>query len=208
MLVLPAAEGFVLGASLIVAIGAQNAFVLRCGLAGLHVGMVVVFCAVTDALLITVGVAGLGTVVADRPLLLDLVGIGGSAFLYAYAARAFHGALWPKALHADGEVHRSRAATIRTAAALTFLNPHVYLDTVVLLGGIAGRYPAWERVAFGIGAIVASSAWFVSLGFGARRLAPLFARPVAWRYLDGFIGMVMFSLATALLVGTLGGAVR
>lgn len=203
MLVIPAAEGFALGASLIIAIGAQNAFVLRSGLARLHVGIVVAFCAAADALLITIGVAGLGTVVDDSPLLLALVGIGGSAFLYAYAARAFHGALRPTALNAEGEVHDSRAATIRTAAALTFLNPHVYLDTVVLLGGLAGRYPASERVAFGIGAVVASIAWFVSLGYGARLLAPLFARPVAWRYLDAIIGVVMLGLATVLLAETL-----
>lgn len=202
-----ALQGFSLGAGLIVAIGAQNAFVLRQGLLRRHVPALVLFCALADAALIALGAAGFGTLVAGSPRLLTVVGLGGAAFLLAYGLHAFRAALAPpRALDAAGAPEAgSLGATLATAAALTFFNPHVYLDTVVLVGGIAGRFPVPERAWFATGAAAASLLWFGALGFGARLLAPLFARPAAWRLLDVGVGVVMTLLAALLLRGTLAG---
>lgn len=195
-----ALQGFSLGAGLIVAIGAQNAFVLRQGLLRRHVLPVVLFCTAGDAILIVAGAAGFGSVVASSPSLLMGVGIGGAAFLGAYGVRAFRNALHAGVLSPLDAPPTPFGRTMATVAALTFFNPHVYLDTVALLGGIAGRFLAAERVWFAGGAMLASAAWFFGLGFGARILAPLFSKPAAWRILDVIIGIVMTTLAIGLLL--------
>jgi L-lysine exporter family protein LysE/ArgO len=186
--------GFLLGASLIIAIGAQNAFVLRQGLIRRHVFPVALFCAASDAILIVAGVAGFGELVRSSPTLLVAVKWGGAAFLAWYAVKAFRRALSPSALSAAEGVDRPLRATLAQAAAFTWLNAHVYLDTVVLLGGISATYGD-TRALFGAGAAAASFAWFFALAYGARLLAPLFAKPVAWRVLDTGIGIVMALIA-------------
>src|SRR3954451_4922685 len=179
--------GFGFGLSLIVAIGAQNAFVLRQGLRGEHVGLVVATCALSDALLIAAGVAGAGALLSHAPGLADAGRAAGALFLLAYAALAARRALRPGALApAAGDARRrGGAATLATTLALTWLNPHVYLDTVVLLGTVASSHGD-QRWLFGAGAALGGLVWFVSLGHGARLLRPLFARPAAWRALDAF----------------------
>ncbi|MFC0285245.1 LysE/ArgO family amino acid transporter [Kaistia hirudinis] len=194
-----ATEGFLLGASLIVAIGAQNAFVLRQGLARRQVFVVTTFCFLADALLISFGVAGVGSLVRSSPGLLWVVTLAGAAFLLTYGAMALRRALHPGNLSAASAAQSRLGTALATAAALTFLNPHVYLDTVVLLGSLSARHAGAARVAFGAGAAMASAVWFYGLGFGARFAAPLFARPAAWRILDGAIAIIMASIALSLL---------
>jgi L-lysine exporter family protein LysE/ArgO len=194
-----AIEGFLLGAGLIVAIGAQNAFVLRQGLVRRHVFAVAALCSLSDAVLIVAGVAGLGRLVQAQPSLLTGVTLAGAAFLAAYGAIAFYRALRPGELVAAGMSETGIAAVLATCLALTFLNPHVYLDTVVLIGAVSARYDADGAIAFGAGAVAASVAWFFALGYGARLLTPLFARPAAWRVLDSLIGFVMWSIALRLI---------
>jgi L-lysine exporter family protein LysE/ArgO len=197
---LAALSGLGLGLSLIVAIGAQNAFVLRQGLRGQRVGAVVLVCALSDVVLIAAGVGGAGVVVQGRPGLLDVVRIAGGAFLAAYGLLAARRALRTQALDPrDGAVPTSFAATVATALALTWLNPHVYLDTVVLLGSIAQSHPG-RQWWFAAGASLGSVAWFTVLGYGASFLRPLFARPHAWRVLDVVIALVMLALAASLLL--------
>ncbi len=193
-------QGFATSAALIVAIGAQNAFVLRQGLARAHVLPVVLVCALSDALLISLGVAGLGHWVQAHPVLLDITRWGGAAFLLAYGALAARRALSPHALSLQGAAVGDLRAALAACLAFTYLNPHCWLDTVVLLGSIAAQQPDGARNAFGIGAASASAVWFLALGYGARLLAPLFARPFAWRLLDGAIALVMFAIASALIV--------
>jgi L-lysine exporter family protein LysE/ArgO len=191
--------GFALSASLIVAIGAQNAFVLRQGLAREHVGAVVWFCAISDALLMGAGVLGMGRAVAALPALARLMTAAGALFLAAYGARALARAWRPVVLSAgSGAERRSRRAVLAQAAAFTLLNPHVYLDTVLLVGAVGAQQPQGLRLAFLTGACAASVSWFLALGYGARWLAPWFARPAAWRVLDALIGVTMWILAAAL----------
>ncbi len=197
--------GLVFGLSLIVAIGAQNAFVLRTGLQRRHVLPVVAVCAVSDAVLIAAGVGGLGAAVDRAPAVLTAARIGGAAFLVGYAAVAARRALHPGTLTTGvdtGAAPESRSAwpAVATCLALTWLNPHVYLDTVVLLGSVASTHGA-QRWWFGAGAVAASIAWFAALGYGARLLRPVFARPGAWRVLDGAIAVVMLLIAGSLLAG-------
>jgi L-lysine exporter family protein LysE/ArgO len=199
-LAFPAAEGFVLGASLIIAIGAQNAYVLRQGLARRQVGPLVALCALADAALILLGVAGLGPLVQASRLALAAISWGGAAFLAWYGLSAIRRALRPGTLDASGNADTALPVVMAKAAAFTFLNPHVYLDTVVLVGALSGRHESPANWAFGIGAATASVAWFTALGFGARLLAPLFARPIAWRILDLVIALVMFAIAAGLVV--------
>ena len=197
---LAALAGLGLGLSLIVAIGAQNAFVLRQGLRRQQVGAVVVVCVVSDVTLIAAGVAGAGAVIESRPVLLDVVRLAGAAFLAVYGLMAARRAVRPQALAPqDGSPSASVAATIGTALALTWLNPHVYLDTVVLLGSIAHSHPG-RHWWFAAGAAVGSTIWFTALGYGATLLRPLFARPRAWRVLDAVIALVMLALAASLVV--------
>jgi L-lysine exporter family protein LysE/ArgO len=192
--------GFLLGLSLIVAIGAQNAFVLRQGLRREHVFAICLVCALSDAVLIAAGVAGFGALVTAVPWLAPVMRFGGAAFLLAYAVRSLISA-WRNsgALNPSDEVRKSLAATLATCLAFTWLNPHVYLDTIVLLGSVSTRY-AGHRLAFALGAMSASFLFFFSLGYGARLLRPLFANPRAWRVLDGVIGITMLLLAAKLVL--------
>lgn len=194
-----ALTGFLLGLGLIVAIGAQNAFVLRQGLQRRHVLVVTTICALSDAALIAAGVAGLGTLVSASPILLAVATLGGAAFLAAYAVKAALRALSPGSLAAAVAEEADLGRTVAATLAFTFLNPHVYLDTVVLVGSLSGGFAGNDRLAFALGAMSASALWFYSLGFGARLLAPVFARPVAWRVLDGLIALVMAMIALSLL---------
>ncbi len=196
-----AAAGFALGLSLIVAIGAQNAFVLRQGLRRAHVLPVVLVCALSDAVLIVAGVTGFGLLAAQLPGLETAMRWLGAAFLTCYGARtllsAWRGGGALRAEEAPGNGTLRRA--VLTCLALTWLNPHVYLDTVMLLGAVSAQYP--DRLAVGAGAVTASVIFFFALGFGARLLAPVFARPVAWRVLDLGIGLTMWAIALKLLLG-------
>lgn len=196
----PFLSGLLLGGSLIVAIGAQNAFILRQGLIRSHVFVLCLICALSDALLIALGVAGLGGLVARSQTLILVVTLGGAAFLAGYAALAFRRALNPHAMAAGKPEHLPLRAAVLTCLALTFLNPHVYLDTVVLLGSLSARYEGQARALYALGAATASFLWFFALGYGAFLLAPLFARPAAWRILDALIGIVMSVLALGLLI--------
>lgn len=199
--VVAAAAGFGFGLSLIIAIGAQNAFVLRQGLRREHVLPVVAICAISDAVLIVAGIAGLGSLLDLAPWLVDVMRIGGAMFLLTYALIAARRAWHPSAISVDLD-HGGPAlwAAASTALALTWLNPHVYLDTVILLGSVADSHGD-DRWWFGTGAIIGSVVWFAALGFGARLLRPLFVRPGAWRVLDALIAVVMFAIAVSLLRG-------
>ncbi|MCT4555621.1 MAG: LysE/ArgO family amino acid transporter [Pelagimonas sp.] len=190
--------GFALGLSLILAIGAQNAFVLRQGLRRMHVLPVVLVCALSDALLIAAGVAGFGALAEAVPGLEFWMRIFGAAFLLWYGARTLLSAWRGGATLEAASGSQSLRAAVLTCLALTWLNPHVYLDTVVLLGAISAQYEA--RVVFAIGAMSASFVFFFSLGYGARALAPVFARPRAWQVLDLLIGLTMWAIAAKLLV--------
>ncbi|NEV92054.1 amino acid transporter [Streptomyces tendae] len=196
-----AAAGFGTGLSLIVAIGAQNAFVLRQGVRRDAVLAVVGICALSDAVLIALGVGGVGAVVVAWPGALTAVGWIGGAFLLCYGALAARRVFRPSgALRADGDVAGSRRRAVLTCLALTWLNPHVYLDTVFLLGSVAAdRGPL--RWTFGLGAAVASLVWFAALGFGARYLGRFLARPAAWRVLDGLVAATMIVLGLSLVAG-------
>ncbi len=193
-------QGLALGLGLIVAIGAQNAFVLRQGLQRAHVGSVVLFCAAADALLIAAGVLGMGQALGVRPDLARALAAAGAVFLAVYGWRALRRARQAQSLQAaGGSAGRGRGMVLAQAAAFTLLNPHVYLDTVLLVGSIGAQQPAALRGWFIAGACSASLGWFSLLGFGARWLAPWFARPRAWQLLDGVIGVTMWSLAGLLL---------
>jgi L-lysine exporter family protein LysE/ArgO len=193
-------QALVLCLGLIVAIGAQNAFVLRQGLRREHVGSVVLFCALSDAVLITAGVLGMAQALGERPGLARALALAGAAFLAVYGWRALRRARHAGALQAaGGGVPLGRGAALAQAAAFTLLNPHVYLDTVLLMGSIGAQQPQALRGWFVAGASCASLLWFGLLGFGARWLAPWFARPRAWQVLDALVGVTMCVLA-ALLV--------
>jgi L-lysine exporter family protein LysE/ArgO len=192
--------GLLTGLTLIVAIGAQNAFVLRQGLAREHVVPVVAICAVSDLVLIVAGVAGIGTVVEQAGWVIDVVRWFGVAFLTAYGVRSLLQARRSAGLAAEAPAASSRRAAVLTATALTWLNPHVYLDTVLLLGSIANTHGD-DRWWFAVGAGVASLLWFAGLGFGARLLSPLLALPRAWQVLDVLIGLTMLGIAVLLALG-------
>ncbi|MER7718851.1 LysE/ArgO family amino acid transporter [Streptomyces flaveolus] len=196
-----AAAGFGTGLSLIVAIGAQNAFVLRQGIRRDAVLAVVGICALSDAVLIALGVGGVGAVVVAWPDALTAVAWVGGAFLLCYGALAARRVFRPAgALRAEGGAAGSRRRAVLTCLALTWLNPHVYLDTVFLLGSVAAdRGPL--RWTFGLGAALASLCWFAALGFGARYLGRFLARPVAWRVLDGLVAATMIVLGLTLVAG-------
>ncbi len=191
--------GMFTGLALIVAIGAQNAFVLRQGVRREHVGVVVLVCLVSDAVLILAGTAGIGTVVEHVPALLDVLRWGGAAYLTWWAVRSFVSALRPAALTA--EEPRSRGSVVATTLALTLLNPHVYLDTVVLLGSLANQQGDDGRWVFATGAVTGSALWFTGLGYGARALSGVLSSPRTWRVLDLAIGCVMLLLAVMLVLG-------
>ena len=198
-LIAPAIEGFLLGAGLIIAIGAQNAFILRQGLLRSHVFVLCLICAFSDALLIAIGVAGLGLLIEQNAVLLRFVAVAGALFLLAYAIIAARRAIRPHSLQTGKQAALKLKPAIATVLAFTFLNPHVYLDTVVLVGSLSAQFAGAERTAFGAGAALASFVWFFGLGYGARWLTPIFASATAWRLLDSLIAVVMTGLALSLL---------
>ncbi|QDC26647.1 amino acid transporter [Georgenia yuyongxinii] len=188
------------GLSLIVAIGAQNAYVLKQGLTRHHVGLVVAICAVSDALLITVGVSGVGALVQDHPTAMTVLRWVGGAYLAAYGVRSLWKARRPQALNPLEGGGAGRRTVVATTLALTYLNPHVYLDTVLMLGSIANQHGE-ARWWFAAGAVAGSFLWFTTLGFGARAASRVMSRPATWRVLDLVIGVVMIALAVRLLRG-------
>lgn len=196
-----ALAGLGFGLGLIVAIGAQNAFVLRQGIRREHVAVVVAVCAISDVLLIVVGAAGVGAAIASHTTALAIVTVLGAGVLLTYAVLAIRRAVRPSGLvvEATGQQPTRLGSVVLAALALTWLNPHVYLDTVVLLGSVSATYATpWL---FAVGAATASIAWFSALGFGSRVLAPVFAKPGAWRIFDLGVAAVMTALAVKLLVG-------
>lgn len=199
-----AAAGLLFGLSLIVSVGAQNLYILRQGMTRIHVPIVVVVCGVSDVALIAVGVAGAGSIIGDRHSLLEAVRVVGAAFLFGYAALAARRAARTASMSVSGSVgaegSRSRTAVLLTGLAFTWLNPAVYLDTVVLIGSVANSSPGREWW-FAAGAALGSVAWFAGLGFGARLLTPLFARRRAWRGLDAFTAIVMTVIGVRVLLG-------
>ncbi len=184
------------GMALIVAIGAQNAFVLRQGIQRQHVLAVVAVCAVSDLVLIAAGVAGFGALVTTYPDVVAMTKFAGAAFLTCYGLLAARRACRPSGLQPADAAPARLVSVVLAGLGFTWLNPHVYLDTVVLLGTMANQHRG-ERWLFGMGAVAANTVWFTALGFGARGLHGLFARPSAWRVLDGFIAATMIGLAVA-----------
>jgi L-lysine exporter family protein LysE/ArgO len=193
----PLLVGFIASFTLIAAIGAQNAFVLRQGIRREHVLPVVALCTVSDVVLISAGIAGVGALISAHPSALNIAKFGGALFLVGYGLLAARRAWRPSSLTPSEAAPTRLIEALLTCAALTFLNPHVYLDTVVLLGALANEHRD-ERWLFGVGAVTASAVWFVGLGLGARQLAGLFARPLTWRILDGLIAVMMIGLGTSL----------
>jgi L-lysine exporter family protein LysE/ArgO len=194
-----ALSGFGLGFSLIAAIGAQNAFILRQGTRREHVLAVVLICAVSDVILIGLGVAGIGALIEAAPVAIVVIRILGACFLAGYAALSLLRAVAPHGLRVAASAPRSLAAVVAACLALTWLNPHVYLDTVLLVGSVAAGHGD-GRWAFGVGAMVASCVWFTLLATAARVFAPVLARPSAWRVLDTVIAGVMLVLAVQILL--------
>jgi L-lysine exporter family protein LysE/ArgO len=192
-------SGFLVGGSLIIAIGAQNAFVLRQGLIRQHVLAVALFCALADAMLIVLGIAGLGAAISAQPALMRWIALAGAAFLFVYGAmaakRAWQGGNQLKSAEGEGA---SRKAVLAACAAFTLLNPHVYLDTVLLVGSIGSTFGDLRWI-FAAGAATASFLWFFGLAYGARLLAPVFAHEISWRILDAVIALVMFGIGASLL---------
>ena len=193
----PLLVGFIASFTLIAAIGAQNAFVLRQGVRREHVLPVVALCAVSDIVLISAGIAGVGALISAHPSALNIAKFGGALFLLGYGLLAARRVWRPSSLIPSERTPARLAEVLVTCAALTFLNPHVYLDTVVLLGALANEHKD-EKWLFGVGAVTASAVWFVSLGLGAQRLAGLFANPLTWRILDGLIAVMMITLGVSL----------
>ncbi len=195
------------GLALIVAIGAQNAFVLRQGIRGEHVGAIVAVCAISDAVLIAAGVLGTGALLTAAPAAVVVLRYVGAAFLVTYGAMAARRILKPQALVSaepgpSGAGRSGLAASLATVIALTWLNPHVYLDTVLLLGSVANAQGPGMQWWFGAGAMLGSILWFCSLGFGAKLLRGFFARPASWRILDGGIAVTMVGLGVGLALGS------
>jgi L-lysine exporter family protein LysE/ArgO len=198
MNVTPYLQGFGASAGLIIAIGAQNAFVLSRALTRNHHKTVAFICAASDALLITMGLSGMGVLLGGNAAFVQWATWFGCAFLFWYGLRSFRSALKSGTLAPEDRVHMSLGATVAATLAVTYLNPHVYIDTVLLLGSIGGRYPLTERILFGAGAVSASAAWFLVLTFGARFLTPLFRHPRSWAVLDILVGLTMWGVAASL----------
>ena len=192
--------GFLLGLSLIVAIGAQNVFVLQQGLRRSHVFVVCLACALSDAILITIGVGGFSVVSAQADWIEPVLTLGGAIFLIGYGAISARRAIWPKqGVKVGTGEQQSLSGVLATCLALTFLNPHVYLDTVVLMGAVSTQYE--PRVWFGAGAVLASFVWFFSLGYGAGRVSHWFENPTTWRILDTAVALIMWMIAYRLIFG-------
>ena len=194
-----ALEGFALSIGLILALGPQNVFVMRQGLMRSHVFAVCLACSVFDALLITAGVLGVGSILAGIEGAEFMIAIGASIFLISYGLLRIKSAINPVGMSTEGEGESDLAPTIAAAAAFTFLNPHVYVDTLLLIGGTSSRYLGDDRLAFGIGAATASFVFFFSLGYGARSLSEVLNKPKAWRYIDLSIASIMFIIAAAIM---------
>lgn len=192
--------GLLLGGSLIIAIGSQNAYVLKQGLLKSHVFIICLICAVSDAILITIGTTGVGKIIQNHPDWLKAITWFGAAYLFIFGAMSFRAAFSNQTLQASKTGSSQNTKTVvTTVLALTFLNPHVYLDTVLLIGSIASPYTNEERYYFTLGAISASFLWFFGLGYGARFLTPLFAKPIAWKILNILIGLVIWWIAYQLI---------
>ena len=189
--------GFLTGLSLIIAIGAQNAFVIRQGLTKRHVLLVVLICAVSDALLIFLGVAGLGALISGLPWLLEIIRWFGVAYLSWFGVKALMSAFKTQSLDASGVQSASAKTVVLSVLGFTFLNPHVYLDTVILLGSIGNQFGP-DKWWFAIGGAVASVVWFSSIGFGAKAASRFMSKPIFWKVLDLLIAVVMFSIAIML----------
>lgn len=195
-------NGMGLGASLIMAIGAQNAHVLRVGVRRQHVVATVAICILIDVVLIAAGVAGMGALIQESPLLMGLARWGGAAFLVWYGLRSWASMLRADALEVkQGDVPPSLQRALVSVVALSLLNPHVYLDTLVLLGTLGGNYPQHQRASFAVGAMTASLLWFTALGFGASRLSGVFQRPLVWKGIEALTGFIMLALAAGLIMG-------
>ncbi|MBU8850178.1 MAG: LysE/ArgO family amino acid transporter, partial [Desulfobacterales bacterium] len=192
---------FGIGSGLIIAIGAQNAFVLSHGVRKNHYIIIPLICAVCDALLIILGVTGMGTLIASNKSLSLVAGIGGAVFLFIYGIRSFRSAIRGGSLAANQKDESSLKAAILTTLAVTLLNPHVYLDTVILLGSISSQFQQPGHIFFGAGAVTASFVWFFSLSLGGRMLAPLFTKESSWRILDTLVGITMWVIALSILKG-------
>jgi L-lysine exporter family protein LysE/ArgO len=196
-----ATAGFLLGGSLIVAIGAQNAFVMRQGVLKSHIFWVCLLCSLFDAVLIWAGVFGLGALIKAVPMFVPIMTYGGAAFLAWYGIMALRRALNPTGLGASSELAASLSSVLLACVGFTFLNPHVYLDTVILVGSIANARPPGEQVSFATGASAASFVWFFALGYGAKALGPWLGQAKVWRIIDFCIAGVMLLLALKLIMG-------
>ena len=194
-----ALEGFALSIGLILALGPQNVFVMRQGLMRSHVFAVCLACSVFDALLITAGVLGMGSILSGIEGAEFTIAVGASIILVSYGLLRIKSAMNPLGMNTEGEGENELAPTIAAAAAFTFLNPHVYVDTLLLIGGTSSRYVGDERLAFGIGAATASFVFFFSLGYGARSLSEVLNKPEVWRYIDLSIATIMFIIAAGIL---------
>jgi L-lysine exporter family protein LysE/ArgO len=195
----PLIVGFIASFTLIAAIGAQNAFVLRQGIRREYVLPVIALCTVSDIVLISAGIAGVGAIISAHPNALNIATFGGALFLLGYGLLAARRAWRPSSLSPSESAPARLLDVLLTCAAMTFLNPHVYLDTVVLLGALANEHRG-GRWLFGVGAVTASAVWFFGLGLGARQLAGLFAKPLTWRILDGLIAVMMIGLGVSLVL--------
>ncbi|MGE3318471.1 MAG: LysE/ArgO family amino acid transporter [Candidatus Berkiella sp.] len=201
MIVTPLVKGFGMGASLIMAIGAQNAFVLKQGLKRHHLFLTAITCFICDSVLIVLGVTGLGLIIDDFPTLVNALRWGGALFLVAYGIRSFISVFNPHALIAelDGP-KKNRLATLAALLAFTLLNPHTYIDTFLILGNVGAQHPVEEHLPFVVGALGASFAWFFGLTYGASTLSHVFRNPRAWQILDAVMGFVMLSIAYSLVI--------
>lgn len=198
-MMIPFVQGFGIGGGLIVAIGAQNAFVLSQGVRGRYHIPIALVCIVCDAIFISLGVAGVGATVAASPSLAKWVTLGGALFLLVYGWGALRSAVKGGSLEANETDLKSVKTAIMMTLAVTLLNPHFYLDTVILLGGISSQFYGDQRLVFGVGAVTASTLWFISLTVGGRLLAPLFKKELSWRILDTVVCLTMWSIAASLI---------
>lgn len=191
-------SGLTIALGLLVAIGPQNTFVLKQGIARAQIVAIVTVCILCDILLITLGVAGLGAFISSQPMLIRIATWGGAAFLALYGFRSFRSAMKASSLQTGGSVQTARRGAILAAMAFTLLNPYVYLDTVVLMGAVSSRFSE-ALPSYWLGCVTTAVCWFGGLGFFAGRLAPLFARPFSWRVLDSMVGVIMCATAWHLL---------
>jgi len=198
-MIAPFIQGFATGGGLIVAIGAQNAFVLSQGVRGNYTVVIALICILCDALFITAGVAGFGVAVSTSPILSQWVTWGGAGFLFFYGWVSLRSAMKGGRLGANERAVRSLGAAVVATLAVTLLNPHFYLDTVILLGGVSSQFHGERRFSFWAGSVSASTLWFLALSCGGRMLAPLFTKPLSWRILDSLVCITMWAIAVSLL---------